>query len=476
MVLLFGRLYELRAEKAAAGERVVVVGPPCAGKTIFIKQFLESKLKEKFGDSSRVEEVTAGLAPEAEEAREESLREKAVRLLKRLAEGDYVPQGRVEKELSGVKGVELLKSFDELPRDFVEHLRKRYVGWSLYLFYLQPEVEEEREAGEELLKIAKRVGVEFRWLGLRYVPPGVVAMLKERGGGYVEEQLRLYRRILEEFGAAGVRLATLAKLGRSVAEKTGQYLLARFAEAAEEFAKVLLHLLLPGGVAAGAVLGVASYFLAGGREWSRWIRLLADWSRLDERLKDLAAAHIALELGVKKKEVRDALDSLSNNKELEKLEERVEELYDKVEKLWDEVIAQRLAKYGDVYTRQTAEWLRVTYHKVVDAGVEYRLVTAGGFAEAAEEVERLLAEKGFVVVRGSRGVGKSTLAAYVAYDMLKKGDVDYVVKVKSPVDVSEVDVFKTLGRRALLFFDIYPREVYLEKFDPGGRLRSSTAL
>jgi hypothetical protein len=50
--------------------------------------------------------------------------------------------------------------------------------------------------------------------------------------------------------------------------------------------------------------------------------------------------------------------------------------------------------------------------------------------------------------------------------MLKKGGVDYVVKVKSPVDVSEVDVFKTLGRRALLFFDIYPREVYLEKFDP----------
>jgi hypothetical protein len=50
--------------------------------------------------------------------------------------------------------------------------------------------------------------------------------------------------------------------------------------------------------------------------------------------------------------------------------------------------------------------------------------------------------------------------------MLKKGDVDYVVKVKSPVDVSEVDVFKALGRRALLFFDIYPREVYLEKFDP----------
>jgi len=42
MVLLFRRLYELRAEEAArGGVPVVVVGPPGAGKTTFIKQFLE---------------------------------------------------------------------------------------------------------------------------------------------------------------------------------------------------------------------------------------------------------------------------------------------------------------------------------------------------------------------------------------------------------------------------------------------------
>jgi energy-coupling factor transporter ATP-binding protein EcfA2 len=318
---------------------------------------------------------------------------------------------------------------------------------------------------ERLLKVAERVGVRFKWLGLEYVPPGVAAMLKEQGEDYVEEQLRLYRRILEEFGAAGGRLAELRELGKDAVEKAGERVLEKFAGVAEELAKALLPL-LPGGVVIGAVMGVASYFLSGHRNWRDWIRLLADWSRLDTRLRDLAAAHIALELGVGKEEVKDVLYSLSNNKELEKLEERVEELYDKVEELWDEVIAQRLAKYGDVYTRRRAEGLRVTYHKVVDAGVEYRLVTAGGFAEAAEEVERLLAEKGFVVVTGSRGIGKSTLAAYVAYDMLKKRDVDYVVKVKSPVDVSGVDVFKALGRRVLLFFDIYPREVYLEQFDP----------
>jgi len=459
MFLLFGRLYELRAEKAAeGGAKVVVVGPPCAGKTTFIKQFLEPR-------GVVAAEETAGLAPEAEETRGGGLRERGQRLLKRIFARRYVSGREAAEELKDIKGADHLKAFDELPRSFVEYLKKRYVGWSLYLFYIPPEVEEERETVEELLKIAERVGVEFRWFGLRYVPPGVVAMLKERGGGYVEGQLRLYRRILGEFGAAGSRLAMLARLGRSVTEKAGESLLERFAEVVAKLAEDLLSLLLP-GVAAGAVLGVASFFLAGGGEWGGWIRLLADWSRLDSRLRDLAAAHIALELGVGKKEVRDVLDSLSNNKELEKLEERVKELYDRLEELWDEVIAQRLAKYGDVYTRRRAEGLRVTYHKVVDAGVEYRLVTAGGFAEAAEEVEKHLVERGFVVVTGSRGIGKSTLAAYVAYDMLKKGDVDYVVKVKSPVDVSEVDVFKALGRRALLFFDIYPREVYLEKFDP----------
>jgi KaiC/GvpD/RAD55 family RecA-like ATPase len=42
MVLLFGGLYELRAEKAAkGGAQVVVVRPPCAGKTTFITHFLK---------------------------------------------------------------------------------------------------------------------------------------------------------------------------------------------------------------------------------------------------------------------------------------------------------------------------------------------------------------------------------------------------------------------------------------------------
>jgi hypothetical protein len=45
MVLLFGRLYELRAEEATeGGAKVVVVGPPGAGKITLVKQLLEQRV------------------------------------------------------------------------------------------------------------------------------------------------------------------------------------------------------------------------------------------------------------------------------------------------------------------------------------------------------------------------------------------------------------------------------------------------
>jgi hypothetical protein len=468
MALLFRHSYERRAEKAAeGGAKVVVVGPPCAGKTTLIKQFLEPLGVET------AEEVV-GLAPEAEEARGEGLRERAVRFLRGLAGGGHVSRDRVEKELAGIRGAELLKAFDELPRSFVEYLKKRYDGWSLYLFYIPPEVEEEREAVEELLKIAKRVGVEFRWLGLRYVPPGVVAMLKEGGVGYVEEQLRLYRRVLEEFDAAGGRLAKLSKLGRSIAEKTGESLLERFAEAAEEFAKVLLPL-LPGGVATGAVLGVASYLLAGGGEWSRWIRLLADWSRLDGRLKDLAAAHIALSLGLGRDRVREVLDGLAAaGKRLKALESDFRRLLDEVKRvaLKAAALERGLAVYflHDVENRGLYVNFYVEDRPYLESRepsglVAVPLVESGRFGELAAETLRRLEEEGALVLVGPKGVGKSTLAAYVVWRALREGRAYGVVKVAGGVGTEAVlrALAEEAGAELIALYDPSPTEVY---YDP----------
>jgi len=465
MVLLFRHSYELRAEKAAeGGAKVVVVGPPGAGKTTFIKQFLEPR-------GVVAAEETAGLAPEAEEARGGGLRERGQRLLKRIFARRYVSGREAAEELKDIKGADHLKAFDELPRDFVEYLKKRYHGWSLYLFYIPPEVEEEREAVEDLLKIAKRVGVEFRWFGLRYVPPGVVAMLKERGGGYVEEQLRLYRRILEEFDAAGGRLA---KLGKSVAEKTGESLLERFAEAAEELAKLLLPP-LPGGVAAGAVLGIASYFLAGGGEWSRWIRLLADWSRLDSRLRDLAAAHIALSLGLDRDRVREVLDGLAAAGErLKALKSDFSRLLDEVKRLALKAAALEhgVAVYflHDVESRDLYINFYVKDRPYLESRepsglVAVPLVEGGRFGELTAEALRRLEEEGALVLVGPKGVGKSTLAAYVIWRALREGRAYGVVKVAGGVGTEAVlrALADVAGAELIALYDPSPTEVY---YDP----------
>ena len=325
-----------------------------------------------------------------------------------------------------------------------------------------------------MLKIAKRVGVEFRWLGLRYVPPGLVAMLKERGGGYVEEQLRLYRKILEEFGAAGGRLVKLSKLGKSVAEKTGESLLERFAEAAEEFAKLLLPL-LPGGVAAGAVLGVASYLLAGGGEWSRWIGLLADWSRLDSRLKDLAAAHIALSLGLDRGRVREVLDGLAAAGErLKVLESEFSRLLGEVKRvaLKAAALERGLAVYflHDVESRGLYVNFYVKDRPYLESRepsglVAVPLVESGRFGELAAEALRRLEEEGALVLVGPKGVGKSTLAAYVVWRALREGRPYGVVKVAGGVGTEAVlrALAEEAGAELIALYDPSPTEVY---YDP----------
>jgi hypothetical protein len=126
-----------------------------------------------------------------------------------------------------------------------------------------------------------------------------------------------------------------------------------------------------------------------------------------------------------------------------------------------------LSKFGRVYARYNAEELGVTEEYVIEAGVRYPLAKRV-FVEKAGEVMRLMGSNKAVVLKGPRGVGKSTLAKYVAYTMLMQEQVDYVVVPEEPINVDELlKTVTSLQRRVLLLFDVHPREVYMPRFLPG---------
>jgi len=128
---------------------------------------------------------------------------------------------------------------------------------------------------------------------------------------------------------------------------------------------------------------------------------------------------------------------------------------------------ESLGKFGRVYARYNAEELGVTDEYVVETGVRYPLAKRV-FVDKAGEAMRLLGSNRAVALVGPRGVGKSTLAKYVAYTMLMQEQVDYVVVPEGPINVN--DLLQTAAssqRRVLLLFDVHPREVYTPKFLPG---------
>jgi hypothetical protein len=443
MALLFGRLYELRAEKAAAGGPVVVVGPPCAGKTTFIKQFLEPRGVE-------TAEETAGLAPEAEETREEGLLQ---RLRKRVL-GRYVRGDEVKRELDGISGAGHLEAFDKLPRDFVEYLKERYVGWSLYLFYIPPDVE--YEEAKSLRAVMEEVGVKFRWFGLSYLPPGLAEALAEKGEDYVRRQLKLYKELAEELDIAEGRL-------RKAAESALESLLGQ----AKEVAERLIDVAAPGSGAAASILTevlTALLFSRGGR--NEFIKLVAGLGELDEALRCILAARLALALGLDRGAVEKALATLAGA-DVEKLAEEVKALKDTVDRLWVEVKSAKGGVYvlfledvelGGLYENFVV--LNERPYVDLQEGL-FPLVAGGRFEEEARRVLEKLERDGMAVLVGPKGIGKSTLAAYVVWKMLSGGGVEAAIRVeKSAKELTLKRIMQLVKRGVVVLYDPSPLEVY----------------
>jgi len=105
--------------------------------------------------------------------------------------------------------------------------------------------------------------------------------------------------------------------------------------------------------------------------------------------------------------------------------------------------------------------------------LETDLVDAGKFREVAENVFRKLVKDGRVVLIGPRGIGKSTLATYVAWrsllgslgNVVLDKPVDAVIRVDklNPIDTLKLNnQIKATNKRILVIYDPSPIEAYYE--------------
>jgi len=91
----------------------------------------------------------------------------------------------------------------------------------------------------------------------------------------------------------------------------------------------------------------------------------------------------------------------------------------------------------------------------------FPFVTGGRFDEEARRVLEKLESGGVAVLEGLKGIGKSTLAAYVVWKMLSSGEAEAAVRVEK--SAKELTLKRTLDfvkRKTVVLYDPSPLEVY----------------
>jgi len=224
-----------------------------------------------------------------------------------------------------------------------------------------------------------------------------------------------------------------------------------------------------------------------------------EWGMDVETFKALVRSLAALARGelVTKEELSRELAQHVKRGELEKIEEAIRQLVEsklaEIEKRLEEVRRRLDSVEKDLKRRGLP--IRVLSVEEVEAGQLYdnfrvkggtpavsvaegvfRLVETGRFKEAVQEVLRRLDAYGVVVLRGPKGVGKSTLAAYAAWLALRGGVASYAARIQKMEKGQRMLLRNVLDAveegRLVAVFDPSPLEFYIE---PGAYAETTQA-
>nr|WP_011229436.1 hypothetical protein [Sulfolobus sp. NOB8H2]CAA09124.1 hypothetical protein [Sulfolobus sp. NOB8H2] len=446
------------------------LGPPKSGKTTWGQKYLSGKCTElTIGFTDILTQQIPG----------NNWAEKAVNFLKSLSplikaflETEEVNLNRLEKRLTNFNRHELqlireyLSETRRLPKLLMEHLNKLGEKHAMIIYYIPWEINENlTEDVKKAVDLVRNHFVgenrEIRWLGKKYIPPGLVKEIidKAKTEGwdkaekYVEVQAEAYKEVNKLL------------VGEGILEFKG-FLTLSFKEFLQDLTWELLTKLFQGiqsmamiGLSAAAT-GITLAILhklteERGEDGIKELIMLKNfWNGyevqtihgvekvppLNDSLKGLIAANVALQLGITPDEALEAINEITGldvkqlEKMFEELRKEIEELKKRMEQLENLVKAQSIV--SSLYTEPSQ--LHIEFKNgeawIKFGNLSYKFVDPEGFTNLKEKVANVVnkvkeAVNGgkILIVRAPHGVGKSTFVNYLLAKMLKEGEIKGVI-------------------------------------------------
>jgi KaiC/GvpD/RAD55 family RecA-like ATPase len=347
------------------------------------------------------------------------------------------------------------------------------------------------DVGKALKLIKEAFGDRrIRWFRAEYVPPGlveeVIDLIRVKGEDGAREELKGW---VEAYSEANETLRKILGLSDDLLEWEES-----FVEYLSSFVNNYASYVISGlvvdpliGASALALISVLTYIIfkkKGESYVAEIIKLknsLKSLQRPDGEFNELGRLlvyRVAYAMGISYEEAYEALKYITSlgvdelERKVAEIKRRIEEIEKKIELFRQEVAAgivtadiDEFAK-GVIYTNiEIEDELRICVEDRC-----HNLVSTSKFNELIGEIKDKLLKQGFVVVVGPKGIGKSTLAAAVIWELLVNGDVGRVARV----DVLNEENYQRFDRflknyskefekyfgRLLILYDPVSTEIY----------------
>jgi len=470
-----GEVSEVLSRCANCG-RFVLMGPPRSGKSFFIGNHLRSKL----GAGVAIDEHTLGI--HTAKAEGGSGLERIMGYLERMMPWIKKFRDRVEVDVEELRRI----LGDKAPRPVVEGARRSIGGSPHRAYYIPWKCAEEPNActfdadASRALGLIKRAlddrKVRIRWFKAEYVPPGlveeVIDLIKEKGEDGAREVLRGW---VEAYSKADETLRKVLGLGEDLLswDESSAAFLSNFVNNLASYVIGGLATALM-GAAAVATIAVLTY-MAFKKEGENYLREIIDLRRSLERLRrpdgefnelgELLVYWVAYAMGMSYDEAKKALMDITGLS-MDELERKVNEIEGRIEELEKKVDLFRQEVPAGIVTADANEFAKGRiYPNIGVEGGELRIrvedrhhsiVKAGKFNELVNGVRDKLLKHGLVVVVGPKGIGKSTLATAVIWELLSNFKVGLIARVDR-LDAKNYSEFATFienyGKEFTKYFD-----------------------